>query len=157
MSPSFEPRLNAPYVGRTLRVVVRTRRREKWVHRVLFTADLELEPVQVYVRYKLRFEQEFVFRDGKPFVGLADGQMRDQTKRHEHLNASLSALHLMRLEERQAHEDPETRVISMADWKRRTYAQHAAQRVFYHLNLDAEQLPSHPGDEALRREGFLAA
>ena len=150
--------LNAPHFGRTLRVVVvRTRRAGKVRHQVLFTTDLEWEPVKVYVRYKLRFQQEFVFRDGKQFVGLADGQMRDQTKRHEHLNASLSALNLMRLEERQEHEDPEARVISMADWKRRTYAQHAAQRVFYHLNLDAEQLQSHPGYEALRREGFLAA
>ena len=150
--------LNAPHFGRTLRVVVvRTRRAGKVRHQVLFTTDLELEPVQVYVRYKLRFQQEFVFRDGKQFVGLADGQMRDQTKRHEHLNASRSALNLMRLEERQAHEEPEARVISMADWKRRKYAQHAAQRVFYHLNLDAEQLKSHPGYEALRREGFFAA
>ena len=45
----------------------------------------------------------------------------------------------------------------MASWKRRKYAQHAAQRVFDHLNLDAEQLQSHPGYEALRREGFFAA
>ena len=150
--------LNAPHFGRTLRVVVvRTRRAGKVRHQVLFTTDLELEPVQVYMRYKLRFQQEFVFRDGKQFVGLADGQMRDQTKRHEHLNASLSALNLMRREERQAHEEPEARVMSMASWKRRTYAQHAAQRVFDHLNLDVEQLKSHPSYEALRREGFLAA
>ena len=42
--------LNAPHVGRTLRVVVvRTRRAGKVRHQVLFTTDLELEPGQVYL------------------------------------------------------------------------------------------------------------
>jgi len=115
-------------------VVVRGKRQK-----ILFTTDTKLAPKLVYKYYNARFQQEFVFRDAKQFVGLNDGQMRDEAKRHEHLNASLSALNMMRLEDRAEQKIEGKRVISMASWKRRKYAQHIAQRICSNLDLNPEQ------------------
>lgn len=51
--------------------------------------------------YKLRFQQEFIFPDGKQHFGLGDCQMRKRVVRNEHLEASLCALNLQRLEDRE--------------------------------------------------------
>ena len=120
--------LNAPHFKRTLRVVVaRWECQGKARRAAFFTTDLEMEPVEVYRLYKARFQQEFVFRDAKQFTGLADGQMRDRVKREEHLNASLSALNLLRLEDRAEQRAPGARVISLASWKRRKHAAYLAE------------------------------
>lgn len=150
--------LNSPRFKRTLRVVVclrgkGSRRRRK----LLFTTDLTLEALEVYRWYGLRFQHEFVFRDGKQHTGLADGQMRDKTKRGEFVNASLSALNLMRLEERRGNPAGTPRVISMSTWKRRRHAQHVADRIFGALGLDAQTLKNLPAYHALRRDGFIAS
>ena len=150
--------LNSPHFKRDLRVVVVVRRvRGKQVRNLLFSTDMELDPCRLYQLYKLRFQQEFVFRDGKQFTGLADGQMRDEKKRHEHLNASLSALNLMRLEERDRDGKGEKRVISMASWKRRRLAEYVAHRIFEDLDLDANTRQNHPVYQKLRQGDFLAA
>lgn len=133
-------RLNsAHYKTDLLVVVVLDERDGKRRRKLLCSTDLESSPQDVYMLYKMRFQHEFIFRDGKQFTGLEDGQMRDKEKRHEHLNASLCALNLLRLEDR-AHQQVEgPRVISMASWKRRKYAEHVAQRITQHLALNAEQ------------------
>ena len=147
--------LNSPHFGRNLRVVVVVQEHKgKRRRTLLFTTDMELEPIWVYRMYKARFQQEFIFRDGKQFMGLADGQMRDQVKRHEHLNASLSALNLLRLEDRAEQKDANHRVISMASWKRRKYAQYQAQRMCAYLDLTPEQKKklADPGAPAYLRQ-----
>lgn len=132
--------LNAPHFKRTLRVVVVSwERRGETGRAVLFSTDLKLEPLAIYRLYKARFQQEFVFRDAKQFTGLADGQMRDRVKRGEHINASLSALNLLRLEDRAEPKAPGARVISLASWKRRKHAFYVAERIIEHLDLGPEQ------------------
>ena len=78
--------------------------------------------------YRLRFQQEFIFRDGKQHFGLGDCQMRKRVARNEHLEASLCALNLQRLEDRELWDDKDARVISMGKWKRLKSTQYAVER-----------------------------
>ena len=149
--------LNSRRFKCTLRVVVCRRGKGSRGRKLLFTTDLTLEPLKVYRWYGLRFQHEFVFRDGKQHTGLADGQMRGKTMRTEFVNASLSALNLMRLEERRGNPEGKPRVISMSKWKRRRHAQHVAGRIFNALGFDAQALKTLPAYDALRRDGFIAS
>lgn len=122
--------VNSPCLKRTiLVVVVREYGKPLNKQRILFSTDTELDPEALVEMYGARFQQEFIFRDGKQHLGLADGQMRDQAKRHFHLNASLWALNLARLEDRAAQGEEPNRVISMAKWKRRGTCRHLVERI----------------------------
>jgi hypothetical protein len=61
---------------------------------VLFSTDLEIDPVFLYRCYSARFQIEFVFRDARQFTGLADCQARSPEAIDTHVNASLMALNV---------------------------------------------------------------
>jgi len=126
--------------GRVVKVVAEFRDGSSRPNRLLMSTDLEMETGRLWMIYTQRFQHEYVFRDGKQFMGLADGQMRDRIKREEHLGASLSALNLFRLGERAKLERDEraTQVISMASWKRRAGAEYVAQRIIEYFDPGAE-------------------
>ena len=69
-------------------------------HALLFSTDLSLDAKQVVAYYKARFQIEFLFRDGKQHTGLMDCQARCKEAIHSHINASLTALNLLKLEDR---------------------------------------------------------
>lgn len=60
--------------------------------------------------------------------GLGDCQMRKRVARNEHLEASLCALNLQRLEDRELWDGKDARVISMGKWKRLNSTQYAVER-----------------------------
>jgi hypothetical protein len=90
---------------REIRLVYLVHRRPNRCPRtcLLFSTDVQQDPMQIYQCYKLRFQIEFIFRDAKQFTGLADCQARDALKLEFHFNASLTALNLAKLEARQQH------------------------------------------------------
>jgi hypothetical protein len=122
--------VNSPCFKTTIRVVV-VREYDKPIskQRILFSTDISLDPEEIVSIYSARFQQEFIFRDGKQHMGFADGQMRDQTKRHFHLNASLWALNVVRLEDREAQDKQTNRVMSLASHKRRATWRYAGARI----------------------------
>jgi hypothetical protein len=50
---------------------------------VLFSTDIELEPLKLYRSCKARFHIEFLFRDAKQFTGLSDCQVRSKSQAWE--------------------------------------------------------------------------
>ena len=64
-------------------------------------ADLSLDAIDTVKVYKLQFRREFLFLNGKQNLSLGDCQMRKRVARNEHLEASLCALNLQRLEDRE--------------------------------------------------------
>jgi len=86
---------------------------------LLFSTDLELDPIQLYRAYKSRFQIEFIFRDAKQFTGLTDCQARDEQKLDFHFNAALSALNLAKYEQFLQRDPKQPFVFSMASYKRR--------------------------------------
>lgn len=123
--------------GRRLKVVVVRKYGCEKNRAILFSTDTSLRGKDIVEWYKLRFQEEFLFRDGKQYVGLADGQMRDKTGRREHLEASMWALNIMRLEDRDRQDGKERRCVqSMERWKKRNAAHQAVIRFLTASGLD---------------------
>lgn len=86
---------------------------------LLFSTDLTLDGQRIIAWDKARFQIEFLLRDGKQFTGLMDCQARCKEAIHTHLNASLTALNLIKLEDRRDQATHRPTVISIASWRRK--------------------------------------
>ena len=85
--------------------------------------------------YKARYQIEFVFREAKQYTGLMDCQSCRKEAIHTHINASFSALNLLKLADREEKNTDDETVISIFSWKRRMFNQHLMCRVFEKLGL----------------------
>lgn len=143
---------------RPIRVAYLVDRSHATRHRscLLFSTDVEQDPMQIYQYYKLRFQIEFIFRDAKQFTGLEDCQARDAQKLSFHFNASLTALNLAKLEASQQSGHAPF-VFSMASVKRRMLNQHLLDRFICNLDLEPSQIKSHPNYSKLCNYGIIAA
>jgi hypothetical protein len=109
-------------------IVVNTQRNR---YAVLFSTDMDLEPLRLARAYKARFHMEFIFRDAKQCTGLSHCQARSKAKLDFHCNASLSAVNSAKLQARQQQGDSE-KPMSMASLKRRAFNQHLLDRIVEH-------------------------
>lgn len=124
---------------------------------VLFSTDIEQCPKAIHRLYHLRFQIEFLFRDGKQFTGLEDCQARGAKKLDFHFNASLSALNLAKLDGSPHHHPSKPFVFSMASIKRRALNDFLLDTFISRLELSPTLIKSHPNYEALRSYGIIAA
>nr|WP_199290137.1 transposase [Leptolyngbya sp. FACHB-36] len=124
---------------------------------VLFSTDVEQDPLEIYRLYSLRFQVEFLFRDAKQFTGLADCQARDCVKLEFHFNASFTALNLAKIEAHQQHHAGTPLTFSMASMKRRALNEHLLERFISNLDLSPSVIKAHPNYEKLRNYGMIAA
>ena len=145
--------LNHVQLKRNLQVgvVVHTQRNR---YAVLFSTDIDPEPLRLYRAYKARFQIEFIFRDAKQFTGLSDCQARSKAKLDFHFNASLSAVNIAKLEARQQRGDSED-PLSMASLKRRAFNQHLLDRMVEHLANGQSLEKASPDYEALCNYGVI--
>ena len=115
--------VNSERFKRNLRIVYLVKQvGDKLQTALLFSTDLNLDAHSIIRFYKARFQIEFLFRDAKQFLGLNHCQARNANALHFHFNASLTALNLIKLEDR--IQDTNARVISMARWKIRKANEH---------------------------------
>ncbi len=148
--------VNSPHFKRNLRLAYLLDRRkpEKVRYAVLFSTDTTLDAWELVRLYRLRFQVEFIFRDGKQYTGLSDCQARSQARLAFHFNASLAALNVARLAERSGSSPV---VFSMASVKRRGYNRLFLKRIIRYLDLEAEVVLMHPAYERLCNYGAIAA
>ncbi|OLV15430.1 Mobile element protein [Deinococcus marmoris] len=113
---------------------------------VLFSTDITMSASEVVALYRSRFEIEYVFRDGKQFLGLQDAQMRTQQALESHWNLTLLVMNLARLEALRANNGAQTLVFGVEDLKRRAYNALFAQVILVNLGLEArfEELIANP-------------
>lgn len=101
---------------------------------LLFSTDLSLDSLKIFRYYKARFQIEFVFRDAKQYLGLADSQSRNKESLHFHYNASFSALNLVKIQDILDRADDEKDMsFSMASHKARYYNENLLDRFFSKL------------------------
>ncbi|PJE79557.1 hypothetical protein CI610_01462 [invertebrate metagenome] len=132
----YTAKVHSKYLKCWIRVVMlRTLRDDKVGMALLFTTDTELDAMTIIQYYKARFQIEFVFRDAKQYTGLTDCQSRSKDAIHTHINATLSALNLLKLADAREKDTTEKTVISIASWKRRKFNEHLLCRVFDGLGL----------------------
>ncbi|WP_373565853.1 transposase [Microbulbifer okhotskensis] len=102
----------------------------------MYSTDTKLDAMTLVAYYKSRFQIEFLFRDAKQHVGLTHCQSTRKEAINLHVNASMTALNLLKIEDRNAKQTDEATVISIASWKRRKFNQHLMDRLFDELDLD---------------------
>jgi hypothetical protein len=124
---------------------------------LLFSTDTTLAADAIYRYYTARFQMELLFRDAKQVTGLADFQVRSQRRIAFHVNASMTALNFLKLEDRQQFPDDNGHVISINSWKLRNFNEHQLNRFISTFGLDLSCLKIHPPYEELITYGTIAA
>lgn len=69
----------------------------KSIQRIIFSTDIDADPVAVLDTYHARFLIEFQFRDSKQAAGLTHCQARSLNKLHSHFNYSLTAVNIAKV------------------------------------------------------------
>ncbi|MEB3213253.1 MAG: transposase [Leptolyngbyaceae bacterium] len=123
---------------------------------VLFSTDLELDPVCLYRYYAARFQIEFVFRDARQYTGLADCQARSADAIDTHVNASLLALNLAKVALQQSQTESDTLSFSMASFKRRALNEHLLDLFIEQFELEPTLIKSHANYQKLLDYGAIA-
>lgn len=103
---------------------------------LLYSTDILLDAMTLIKYYKARFKIEFLFRDTKQYTGLTHCQSLRKEAINMQVNASLTALNLLKIEDRKEKLTSEASVISIASWKRRKFNQHLMDRLFDELGLN---------------------
>ena len=158
-APKVPEVVNSPTFKRNLRIVYIVREEKGKIYTaLLFCTDTDCAALDILRYYKARFQIEFVFRDAKQYTGVCDCQATSEAKLGFHFNASLTALNLLRLEDRQqAVEGAGRNVISIASWKTRKFNAHLLERFSCHLGIDFTAIKSSQGFAALCNYGAIAA
>ena len=111
--------------------------------RIYCSTDLNLTAEEVLQRYELRFQIEFIFRDAKQNLGLGTTQTLDAQGQEHFANASLTALNLLRFEERSKERKDEgfnyKRVSSIVSMKRLKYNEFLLNYFFACLGENSDQ------------------
>lgn len=86
-------------------------------YQIYMSTDLTLTGIEIYCFYKARYQIEFIYRDGKQFVGLQHCQSRNKDKLHFHFNTALTTVSLAKVLHKENIEKEQTKPFSMADIK----------------------------------------
>ncbi|MCO1335989.1 transposase [Microbulbifer sp. OS29] len=105
-------------------------------HALLYSTDTELDAMTLIAYYKSRFQIEFLFGAAKQHTGLAHCQSTRKEAINLHVNASMTALNLQTIADRNTKQTDEATVISIVSWKRPKFNQSLMDRVFDELDLD---------------------
>ncbi|WP_017326578.1 IS4 family transposase [Synechococcus sp. PCC 7336] len=124
---------------------------------VLFSTDLEIDPLLLYRCYKARFQIEFIFRDARQFTGLADCQARSPEALDSHINTSLMALNLAKAALQQQQPTTEPLSFSIASYKRLALNEHLLDLFISMFELEPSSIKSHPSYQNLLGYGAIAA
>jgi hypothetical protein len=150
--------VNHVKLQRDIRIVyVCKRQGTKLLTALLFSTDTTLAAEDIYRYYTARFQIEFLFRDAKQFMGLADFQVRAPRQIEFHVNASMTALNFLKFEDRLTAQEDADHVISINSWKTRKFNEHQLERISSTLGLDLSEIKIHPEYENLVNYGTIAA
>lgn len=143
---------------REIRVVmIKSPSAKRSTRAILFSTDTGLSALTLLSYYKARFQIEFLFRDAKQHTGLTDCQSRHSKAIDNQVNASLTALNLLKIEDRYEKQTDGETVISIASWKRRKANQHLLSRVFEKLGVNLRSTKVLDAYAELSDYGVIAA
>ena len=111
-------------------VIVRSKRKQEWVHKIYMTTDLKLSAEKILEYYQTRFQIEFLYRDGKQHTGLNDCQARSLNKLNFHFNISLTTLNIAKVTHWIPIPKDQRNSFSMSDVKTQYYNELLMKRFF---------------------------
>jgi hypothetical protein len=103
---------------------------------LLFATDLKLSARTITKYYRLRFQIEFVFRDARQHTGLNHCQSIKEKSLETHVNASLTALTIAKLDLLIKNNFDAALPISIHDYKQRQTNAFVAEFIFSNLAID---------------------
>jgi len=121
--------VNSVSLKRNIRIVLSIKKNQK-TRALMFSTDLSLSALEIYIYYKARFQIEFLFRDAKQFTGLVDCQARCKKSLHFHFNSSFSALNLVKIRNTLEKDKATKTPFSMASCKLRFYNENLINSIF---------------------------
>lgn len=130
----FTAIVNSKRFKRNIRIAY-VQHRDTMAYTMLFSTDLTLDGLLIYQYYHLRFQIEFLFRDGKQHTGLTHCQARNEQKLSFHQNASLTAVSLAKADF-YADDEHLGQPFSMADVTTSYFNRLYVNRIFDTLDLD---------------------
>lgn len=103
---------------------------------VLFSTDLELDGLTIFLYYKSRYQIEFLFRDAKQFTGLTHSQARSESKMYFHFNTSLTTVSIAKAIYFLKNRKRKSESFSMSDVKTVHLNKIMVDRIFANLEID---------------------
>ena len=123
---------------------------------VLFSTDIDIDPVFLYRCYTARFQIEFIFRDARQYTGLADCQARSPEAIDTHVNASLIALNLAKVALQKSQPEIGSLSFSIASFKRLALNEHLLDLFIDLFELEPTLIKSHINYQKLLHYGAIA-
>ena len=124
---------------------------------LLFSTYLKLSSRTIIKYYKARFQIEFYIRDSKQHTGLMDCQARKSSATNTHLNMSITALNVLKIEDCIAKESFSKSVISIASWKCIKFNKHYLSGILSMLEISKDDDKYIAVYDAFSNYGVIAA
>ena len=125
--------------------------------KLYFSTDLNLPAWMIVKYYQARFQEEFLFRDGKQFTGFNHCQARSTNKIEFHWNCSLTAINIAKVNFFLALPKEQRKSFSMSDVKTICHNQLIIDRFFEILPENTKLSKNSPQVKELYYYGCIAA
>jgi hypothetical protein len=125
-------------------------------YKIYFSTHLHLPAFMIGKYYQLRFQQEFLIRDGKQFTGLQDCQARSTAKLEYHWNTALTAVNIAKAEHWLNKPKAERGSFSISSIKTRYHNHLLIDQLFNILPQDSNITKNHPRIRQLYHFGAIA-
>ena len=116
--------------------IVYTNKKDKWVHKIYMSTDLNLTCNNLLSYYQTRFQIEFLYRDGKQHTGLNDCEARSQNKLDFQFNMSLSTINIAKITHWLSQNKDVRKPFSMADVKTMYHNELMLKRFFIKFGIN---------------------
>lgn len=130
--------------------------------KVYFSTDVQQEGSDIFIYYKTRFQQEFLYRDAKQHTGLEQGQSRDKDKMHFHFNASLTAVSLAKatdiIKDKKENKESSTKrkVFSMVSIKIQYFNDFMLHKFIKAFGISSKQANNNSKYKEIRKIGSMS-
>ena len=155
---AYEGKVYAMALKRLVKCVIvhTTTKKGKIKIETFFSTDQQTEGAELWKAYKLRFQIEFLYRDGKQHMGLNHCQAISKEKINFHVNASLTAVSLSKIVEINTV-DKESIPFSLASIKIKSFNEFYINRIFIEFGISPETYINSEQYQLIRQWGCIAA
>lgn len=125
--------------------------------KIFASTDTALPGSDLWLYYHLRFQQEFLYRDGKQFLGLAHSQSRDKDRLDFQFNFSLTIISLVKVVHWMSKPIETRGAFSLQDIKTHYTNHFLLQRFFVAFGICPESAKNNPEYDKLLNYAKIAA
>jgi len=156
---AYEGRVHAKALKRWVKCVIvhTTKKSGKIKVETFFSTDTTMDGAKVLECYRLRYQIEFLYRDGKQHLGLVECQARSQEKIHTHVNASLTAVSLAKVVHHLGLPENKRGSFSLSSIKMKYFNQDYLYRIFMEFGINPESQINSEQYQELYEYGCIAA